>query len=140
MGHPNTAQGTNVRLSFASANASAASIAVVLYDPDGNVRTLLPYERLVIDSLVAELAAGVTADVLNVPAGAATTTQATQIAVFGPLNNDYAGTKEDLDIPKGVTPSVLSSGAGEVKIVGNARIINASTQTGRQNWQSNLNP
>lgn len=136
----NSMQGENVRISFASADASGTSAAVVLYDSNGAVRALQPYERLVIDSLVAELAAGVTADLLNVAAGAISTTQATQLACFGPLNNDYDGTKEDLDVPIGVTPSVIASGAGEVKIVGNARIIRAKTQVGRQSWQSVLNP
>lgn len=131
-------QGENVRISLKTSTASTSSVAVQLFDPNGNLRPLASYERLSIDSLVADVPSGITADLLDSPGGTSTDTQAVILFSFSATAPEFHTDKEGMDVSTGVTPSLLTSGAGTVKLTGVGRIINATTQGVRPSWRESL--
>lgn len=129
-------QGETVNLVFESFDASLSSQAIVINDADGNVRVLLPYERLIIDTLTADVASGITVDLLSDPEGATSTTTDNLLVSLNPDVGEFLAMKEGLNVPLGITPSVLADGAGEVKFGGVGRIIQGTTQGPNPSWQA----
>lgn len=133
--HPNQMMGENVRVAYAGTPSSTSSAAVVLYDANGNVRTLQSYERLLIDDLVCDVASG-SVDLLNAAATASATTSANLLTSFNAAVGEYHTDKEGLAVEIGVTPSLLSSsGTASVKLSGTGRIVEGTTQGVRPNWR-----
>ena len=115
-------QGETVSIEFTSADASTAA-AVTIKDSDLVTRTLASNERLLIDSLNANIATGVTVSVINdtdadgnIDAGEriAELSINTVVAEFG---------AEGFSCKTGFTPKVKASGAGAVTITGMGRIV-----------------
>ena len=119
MGKP----GEYVAIEFSSADAQTAAV-VTLKDADGATVTLAANERLLVDTLSANVAAAVTlVDVFadydadgNVDAGE-------RVASFGANVGNFDGGPEGFSIKTGFTLKVHASGAGQVDVSGTARIV-----------------
>lgn len=132
-------QGENVHLALSSTAAGSTSVALGIFDANLAPRTLASFERLVIDDLQGNISTG-SADVLAAAAGATAAASSTLIASFNTaVGLDFTG-KEGISIPVGVTPSVLpSSSTAVLRISGNGRIVEGTTQGVRPNWKESTN-
>lgn len=135
---PNPMMGEPVRISFVGTPSSTSSNAISIFMADGTARTLQSFERLVIDAVVADVSAG-SVDVLNAAAGAAAATAANLLGSFNPAMGLWSDGKEGLPCLVGVTPSLLgSNGTNVVKLSGEARIVEGTTQGVRPAWRESL--
>lgn len=128
-----------------------------LKKPDGTTRVLRSNETLVLDSLICSLdpaafSGGGTLQVFSAPPSNAATVGIV-VGQFATSYIDPNGTvtpfgtgeaqfkHEGLSLPPGHTLWVVALyGNSWALFSGTGRIVLNSTQTGRQNWQSNLNP
>lgn len=132
-------QGENVHLALSSTAGATTSVLLGIFDANLAPRALASFERLIIDDLQGNISTG-TADILAAPAGTNAATSATLIASFNTaVGLDFTG-KEGISLPVGVTPSVLpSSGTAVLRISGNGRIVEGTTQGVRPNWRESTN-
>jgi hypothetical protein len=137
-------QGEDVSIEFSSADASAGSGSITLKDSQYKTRVLGLNERLILDSMIVGAATGcVTVDVYADINGNNTVDAGELILSFestGTFANTWETQGEGMNVPKGFTPKVKTQAAGQVKITGTGRIINASTPSGRMPWRENLGP
>lgn len=135
----NVKAGDPVQLEFSSADASTAA-AITIKDGNNATRTLQSYERLLIDSLIGDIAAGVTADVFDDKDADGTVDAGELLASLGALNTTYTNNDSGLSVTTGNTPKVKSSGAGSVKITGTGRIQFGQGRPVRPSWRESLVP
>jgi hypothetical protein len=115
---------------------------MLILDANFNPRPLKSYERLIIDDLEGNISSG-SADVVAAAAGATTSSSSTLIASFNTAVGLELDTKEGISLPVGITPSILPVGTGStatIKVVGNGRIVEGTTQGPRPNWRELLTP
>ena len=139
-------QGKNVRIGLAGVftNRFTSSIGLGLFDDQNNPVTLLPTERLIIDSLQGAVTVA-PADIVLSPAGTPTATgpASTYLATVGtPVSGAGFGglhfnTKEGVPLPRGVVPSLMlpTPSATTVRIDGAGRILEGTTQGVRPDWR-----
>lgn len=130
-------QGEDVRVSLVSSDASGGA-AVIIADANGVDRPLQPYERLVLDSLLATVAAAITIAVTD--PGAAVSSDAITLASFSATAPEWHSDGEGLNVSVGAVPVVTASGPGAVVVTGTGRIINGKTQGVRPSWREKLTP
>ena len=139
-------QGKNVRISQAGQFVStfSSSVNLNLYDADNNLVTLLPTERLIIDVLEGTCGA-VNADIIASPPGTPASTVSSS-TYLGPLINNSSflmfNAKEGVPMPLGLVPSVATTfdGSTAVKVRGEGRIVEGTTEGVRPNWQEKQTP
>lgn len=142
MGYNLAMQGENVHLAFVSTAAAAASAAMTILDANFNPRSLQVYERLIIDDLEGNVSSGII-DVLIAPAGTIVPATSTLIASFNAAVGLALDVKEGISLPVGITPSILPEASGStatIRVSGNGRIVEGTTQGPRPNWQQRLTP
>lgn len=129
-------QGETVGLALVGSVSSTAALPINILDGNFVNRTLLPTERLIIDTLLGNVSAA-SADV----GISSTITSSTLIASFNTAVGLDLNDKEGLALPAGVVPVVVgTSVAAGVKLSGAGRIINAGDPFGRPSWQAKLTP
>lgn len=142
MAHNLTTQGENVHLSLVSTAAAAASAALVILDANFAPRPLKSYERLIIDDVEGNTSAGIVS-ILIAPAGTVLPFTSTLIASFNTAVGLALDVKEGISLPVGVTPTVLPEGSAStanIRISGNGRIVEGTTQGPQPNWQAHTTP
>jgi hypothetical protein len=135
-------QGENVHLTFVSTAAAVAAAPMVLYDANFNPRPLKSYERLIIDDLEGNTSAGIV-DILTASTGTTAPAGSTLIASFNTAVGLALDVKEGISLPLGVTPTILPEGTAStanIRVSGNGRIVEGTTQGVRPNWQAPLTP
>lgn len=122
-------QGETVRISFYDF-AYPLSVSISLYDAQNRVRSLAPFERLVIDRLETlnvnlwDSTLVPYSFVLLTPGGDNQVLGSTMLAALGPSNHSLRSTKEGVSVPLGITPSVLTADAGTfVAMTGDGRVV-----------------
>lgn len=126
-------QGENVHLTFSSTAAAATASPMTILGANMTPRTLQSYERLVIDDLQGNVSAG-SADVI----AGSTGNVSTLIGSFNTTVGLDLTTKEGISLPVGVLPNILPVGTGStalIKVTGNGRIVEGTTQGVRPNWR-----
>ena len=127
--------GRTIKIQFSSADASTAA-AMSLYDDNDAAVTLASNERILIDTLIGNVAAAVTsATVFSDDDADAAIDAGERIAVFGPNSGFFQGGAEGYALPIGVTPKVKASGAGQVDITGSVRIVIGKSSGQRPSWR-----
>lgn len=127
--------GRTIRIQFSSADASTAA-AVSLYDDNDAAVTLAANERLLIDTIDANVAAAVTLVTLFSDGNAdGTVNVGERIAAFGANSGFFQGGEEGYCLPIGKTPRVRASGAGQVDLTGSARIVIGQSSGQRPSWR-----
>lgn len=132
--------GDPVTLELTTTDAHTAAVSFIIKDGNGNTRTLLATERLMIDSMQVNMAAAVLgADVYAV--ADATATGDVIVGSFGPGSpNRVAFPHDGLSLPNGKTPLIVAQVAGAITAVGSGRIIVGSQVITRQPYRETLNP
>lgn len=129
-------QGQTVNLGLVANPASTAAVNLGIFDSNGAVRTLQPWERLLIDALEGTVTTG-TVDI----ATTSTVASSTLIASFNTAVGLDLDSGEGYSCPIGLTPFVLAgTSTAVVKISGVGRIINGSTQGVRAGYRELLTP
>ena len=141
-------QGENVHLVMFSITLGSGFITATLFDANWKVRTLQPYERLIIDDLQG-ICSGIATDPaiiytltgnedLDVPYLIVPFVRDTN--VMGTLSVVFA--KEGVSLPIGALPMYYQNGGGNsgTQVTGNGRIVEGTTQGPRPNWQPLLTP
>jgi len=129
-------RGKFVRVEFYSADCSAASVPVILYDENGAVVTLGSNEQLLIDSLCLFAVAAVTsAQVLEDRDADGDYDAGCLIAGFGNGSSVFEGGPEGFALKKGFIPEVKAAAAGIVMVSGSAHIIEGSTAGVKPSWK-----
>lgn len=129
--------GRSVKLQFTSSDASTAAL-MTIYDDNNAAVTLGANERLLVDTLTANLASAVLlVTVFGDDNADASVTAGERIAAFGPGANVFVAGEEGYTCKVGITPKVKASGAGQVDITGSARIVVGQGTTSRQTWLQN---
>ena len=134
-------QGENVHLTFVSTAAAVVASPMTLLDANFNPRPLKVYERLIIDDLEGNTSAGII-DVLISSTGTTAPAGSTLIASFNAAVGLALDVKEGISLPIGITPVVLPEGAAStanIRVSGNGRIVEGSTQGLSPNWQATGN-
>lgn len=129
---PNAMAGDPVQVGFSSTVSASSTFPMVITDANGQVRTLLPTERLVLHALVGDVSAG-HAEVCN----GSTLASSTLIASFG-ANNGQWMSDNGYSLPIGVTPFVISNGSSStatINISGTGAIQEGTTQGVRPKWR-----
>lgn len=127
----NQRTGEPVKLSLVTADASAG-VPLVITDANGTLRPLQSWERLLIDSISANVA-----QKTDVTDGGAT--GSTLLSSFSTTASEFHVDENSLSVTVGTTPTVTAI-AGAVEIIGAGRIINGKTQGVRPNWRELLTP
>lgn len=129
-------QGTAVKLSLSSADASGAGLPLVISDANGKTITLASYQRLIIDSLSVVVTGTTTADVTDPNA-----TNNTLLGSFSVNTYDYTPEGEGVSLSLGTTPQVVASAAGAIRVIGAARIVEqgSTPPQGRASFRERLN-
>lgn len=130
-------QGEYVKVSLVSADASAG-VSMVVADANGVDRPIAANERLVLDSLLADVFA--TGSVSITDPGAGVSANAVTLAGFTPTAAEWHTDGEGLSLSVGSTPKVTASGAGAIVITGTGRVLNGKSQGVRPNWRELLTP
>lgn len=128
--------GENVHLSFTSTAGATAPQPMTLLNANMEGRTLLSFERLIIDDLQGNLSTG-QADII----AGSTSNVSTLIGSFNAAAGSEIDTKEGISLPVGVIPWVAPVGAGStavMRVTGNGRIVEGTTQGVRPSWQAPL--
>lgn len=142
MAHNLQTQGENVHLSFVSTAAAAASAVMTILDANFAARPLKTYERLIVDDLEGNTSAG-NISILIAPAGTTLPVTSTLIASFNTAVGLALDVKEGISLPVGVTPTVLPEGSAStanIRVSGNGRIVEGTTQGLQPNWQAHTTP
>jgi hypothetical protein len=145
-------QGENVALGFVS-SAPAQANQIVIYDANGNVRTLQPWERLIVDVIGFDTQFSDTTNLAFVVASPAGTTPAAlpmgEIVATFTANQGIPGQgmifpAEGQSQPVGYVLWLLLVGDGwstsETALTGSARIVNGTTQGTHPRWEALLTP
>lgn len=127
--------GEAVSIEFESADASTAAL-VTLKDANLVTRTLQLYERLIVDTLEANVASAAgTVDVFADIDGDGAVDPNELIATFNAGSvTIFSGGPSGFSIPLALTPKVLAAAGGAIEISGTGRIV-AQTQGQRPSWQ-----
>lgn len=128
-------QGEDVKLSLVSSDASGGA-PLVISDANGLTRTLQVYERLVLDSIVADISGTITVDLTD-PGSGVTNPELMQLSA---TSSGWATGGEGMNLSTGSTPVATASTSGAIVITGTARVINAKTQGVHPSWQALLTP
>ena len=130
------ARGKFVRLEFYSADCSAASAPVILYDENGAVVTLGSNEQLILDSLCMFAVAAVTsAQVLEDRDADGDYDAGCLIAGFGNGSSVFEGGPEGFALKRGFIPEVKAVAAGIVMVTGSAHILESDTAGVKPTWK-----
>lgn len=133
-------QGENVSIEFVSADATTAAL-VTLKDANLNTRVLKSYERLVLDSINAQVASAANPADLFADINGNGTVDANELLMSTTaVDFQWQTEGEGMNVPTGITPKVKAAAAGVIKITGTGRIIKAKTEGVRPSWQQTLNP
>lgn len=132
--------GRTIKIQFSSADASTAA-PVSLFDDNDVAVTLGANERLIIDTIAANIAAAVTLVTLfNDDNADAAVGSGERIAPFGANSGFFQGGEEGYVCPIGRTPKVKASGAGQVDLDGSGRIVIGTGGTVRPSWKEATHP
>ncbi len=128
--------GETVRLALSTLDAHTAALPLAVLDANGNTRPLQPYERLIIDSLEADVstAAGYV-DILDM--GAAGNNL---LASFSPTATEYHMDNEGVSLSIGTTPTVSANATGFVEVVGSGRVTLGKSIGTQAGYQALLTP
>lgn len=126
-------QGQDIKLSLVSSDASAG-VPLVISDANGVNRPLQSYERLVLDSLVADISGSLTVDVTDPGASV----DEPELFQFSATSSGWASGGEGMNLSLGSTPVATASGGGAIVITGTGRIINGKTQGFQAGYKSLL--
>lgn len=131
-------QGENVHISFVSTATTTIAAVMNLFNANWVARVLQPYERLVIDDLEGQTNSGI----VSITQGSTGVVNSTLIASFNSSDGLALDPKEGIPLPIGVLPFVNPEGAAStatIRVSGNGRIVEGSTQGVQPNWQATLN-
>lgn len=134
--HDYKTRGTPVNITFSSADASSVA-PVVLTNGNGAVVTLGANEQLLIDSLSCFTALTGTnrVEIFHDADGGSDVDASELIAAFGVGNGGEGYPGDGYPIKKGLLPQVKASGAGQIDITGQARIVIAHSADQRPSWR-----
>ena len=142
-------QGENVSLGWTGKPSTEVAETIVVYDSNGNVRTLQPWERLVVDVLIFDTQATDTMNLAYVTYGTVAPTILPTVAVVASFTANQgipgqgaAFPGEGYNIPTGNNLYLLLVGdawnGAQTSITGTARIINGKTPGVRANYKELL--
>lgn len=111
-------QGQDVKLSLVSSNASGG-VPLVVSDANGITRPIQKYERLILDSIVADISGSLTVDLID-PGASVNQPELMQLSA---TSSGWATGGEGMSLSVGSTPLATASGSGAVVITGTGRVV-----------------
>lgn len=137
--------GEPVSFEFNGSTSSTSSVAVTIYDSNRVVRPLAASERLAIDEVEIAPETGNAVFLLAAPAGSSTipgTIIAFDPAAAGGFPITVHVDENEINVPTGITPSVLNSTGGAVAciVTGIGRILSGKSRGQYPNWQAGTTP
>lgn len=130
-------QGKVVKLSLKSSDASGG-VNLVISDESGIDISLKAYDRLILDSMEANLSGTLTLDITD--PGTGVSSDATLLLSFSPTSTGWATGGEGMTVSLGSIPLCTASASGSVELSGTGRMIVGSTKGPRAGYKQLLTP
>lgn len=127
-------QGRYIKIEFNSSDAQTAA-AASLFDDQQNAVTLGAGQQLRIDTLNVSVGADITVEVFADADADGTVDAGERLAEVGQGTHILEFQGEGLMLPNGVGVSVHASGAGDITVVGTARIVENDSPFTRPSWR-----